>query len=55
MKGYGVIPEETTAGLNQVVLELQSLVGSVDQNIREELGMPQSSHEHKLRERLREE
>jgi hypothetical protein len=55
MKGYGAIPEETTAGLNQVVLELHSLVGSVDQNIREELGMPQSSHEHKLRERLREE
>ena len=43
MKGYGMISEQTIANLNQVVQDLHSLAHSVDQSIREELGMPQSS------------
>ncbi len=50
MRGCGAIPEDAIGGLNQVVDELRSLVRSMSQSIREELGLDPKSHFSKREE-----
>lgn len=43
MRGYGAIPEDAVDGLNGVVGELQSIVGSMERYLRQELAAPSGS------------
>jgi hypothetical protein len=44
MRGCGAVPEDAIGGLNDVVNELHSLLHSIIQSIRVELGLDQQSH-----------
>jgi hypothetical protein len=44
MRGCGAVPEDAISGLNEVVDELRSLLHSISQSIREELGLDKQSH-----------
>ena len=44
MRGCGAVPEDAISGLNDVVGDLHTLLHSIIQSIREELGLDQHSH-----------
>jgi hypothetical protein len=50
MRGCGAVPEDAISGLNEVVNELRSLVHSISQNIRVELGLDKESQLREAKE-----